>query len=50
MAIQAVPLEPGFFYHIYNRGINSTKLFNEQTNYEHFLKLYKKHIVPYAET
>jgi len=44
------PLEYGKFYHIYNRGINSTALFFEKGNYEYFLKLYEHHIDPIAET
>ncbi|MDP2335614.1 MAG: hypothetical protein Q8N05_04010 [Bacteroidota bacterium] len=44
------PLEPGNFYHIYNRGINSCDLFRETGNYEHFLGLYDKYISPVAET
>ncbi len=44
------PLEPGNYYHIYNRGINGCALFKEPTNYEYFLDLYEKHILPVAET
>lgn len=40
----------GKFYHIYNRGTNSCNLFNETTNYEHFLRLYDKYISPIADT
>jgi len=43
-------LEHGNYYHIYNRGINSTTLFSEKENYEHFLKLFEIHIDPIAET
>lgn len=43
-------LEHDNYYHIYNRGINSTVLFKENTNYEHFLKLYDLHIDSIAET
>ena len=43
-------LEYGNYYHIYNRGINSTTLFKEKDNYEHFLKLFETHIDPIAET
>lgn len=43
-------LEHGYYYHIYNRGINSTTLFNEKENYEHFLNLFETHIEPIAET
>ena len=45
-----IPLETGRFYHIYNRGTNSCELFQETTNYEHFLRLYDKHIESVAET
>ena len=44
------PLEFGKYYHIYNRGINSCNLFEESTNYEHFLRLYEKYILPIADT
>jgi putative transposase len=44
------PLEYGKYYHIYNRGINSDKLFKENSNYDYFLKLYDTHIEPIAET
>ena len=43
-------LTEGKFYHIYNRGINRTNLFNEPTEYEHFLWLYDKYVSPVAET
>ena len=43
-------IEPGRYYHIYNRGINSCNLFEENTNYEHFLRLYEKYIHPIADT
>ena len=33
------PLEPGRFYHIYNRGINGGQLFFNHQNYLYFLKL-----------
>ena len=44
------PPENGKYYHIYNRGINSDILFKENSNYEHFLKLYDLHIESMAET
>lgn len=40
-------LAEGMSYHVYNRGINSCDLFNSRSNYEHFIKLLKKHLVPY---
>lgn len=45
-----IPLIPGNYYHIYNRGINSCNLFIENDNYEHFLRLYEKYISPVANT
>ncbi|WP_026776256.1 hypothetical protein [Polaribacter sp. Hel_I_88] len=38
------------YYHIYNRGNNGEDLFYNDKNYFYFLKLYKKHIFPIAET
>ena len=45
-----VALQPGEYYHIYNRGNNGETLFREQRNYPYFLKLYTKYIEPVAET
>ncbi len=45
-----IPLQPGNYYHIYNRGINSCNIFRDNDNYEHFLRLYDKHISPIANT
>lgn len=50
MADPQITLEPGNFYHIYNRGINSCNLFRKPDNYEHFLELYDKYISPVADT
>lgn len=50
MSDPQIPLNPGKFYHIYNRGINSCNLFREPDDYEHFLELYDKYISPVAET
>jgi putative transposase len=44
------PLRYNTYYHIYNRGVNRWNIFIEERNYEYFLKLYKKHIVPVVET
>ena len=43
-------LEPGYYYHIYNKGNNSENLFIEEENYFYFLKLFAKHINPIATT
>ncbi len=44
------PLQPGCYYHVYNRGNNGEDLFREERNYEYFLRLYAHHIHPVAET
>ncbi len=43
-------LYPGRYYHIYNRGNNKEIIFKETENYLYFLRLWKKHIQPIAET
>ncbi|MDX9883753.1 MAG: transposase [Prolixibacteraceae bacterium] len=50
MPEQRIPLEPNYFYHIYNRGINGCPIFHEITNYAHFLSIYDKYISPVADT
>jgi hypothetical protein len=45
-----IPLEPGQFYHIYNRGNNGENIFIAERNYGYFLSLYFKHLAPVAET
>jgi len=47
--INALQLEHGCFYHIYNRGNNSEVIFKEEENFLYFLILLKKHISPIAE-
>jgi putative transposase len=44
------PLQPGKYYHIYNRGNNREDLFRVPDNYQHFLRLYEKYIHPIADT
>jgi REP element-mobilizing transposase RayT len=45
-----IPLEDGKVYHLYNRGNNREDIFRDEGNYEHFLKLYARHVWPVAET
>ena len=45
-----VKLEPGKFYHIYNRGNNKQNVFLEKRNYAYFMDLYTKHIFHTADT
>ncbi len=44
------PLLQGNYYHINNRGNNGSKLFSKPEEYEHFLQLYDKYILPIADT
>ena len=49
--MQAVsPLEPGQYYHIFNRGVNRTDIFIEDRNYVYFMQLFARYIEPVAET
>lgn len=43
-------LQPGIYYHIYNRGNNGETIFKETRNYQYFLKLYGKYIAPITDT
>jgi putative transposase len=43
-------LQPGLFYHIYNRGNNGENIFHEERNCRYFLELYAKHIHPVVDT
>jgi REP element-mobilizing transposase RayT len=39
-----IPLEPGKYYHVYNRGNNKEKLFFDSSDYIVFLKNYNKYL------
>ena len=43
-------LEPGKYYHVYNRAKNGDPLFGDEEACRFFLKLYQAHICPIAET
>lgn len=45
-----IPLLPGHYYHIFNRGNNRENIFIETRNYEYFFQQYIKYIEPVAET
>lgn len=45
-----IEVENGKYYHIYNRGINSCNLFNNDHDFRYFLKLYNKYLNGIAET
>lgn len=44
------PLEYGRYYHVYNRGVNGANLFYTASNYEHFLRLYERYLIPVVDT
>ena len=43
-------MEPGSYYHIYNRSINRELLFREDDNYRFFLRQYKHYLSDHVET
>jgi putative transposase len=43
-------IEPGFYYHIYNRGINREIIFPEYEYYNKFMMLYKKYMPQVTDT
>ena len=46
MDIRNEILEPEVFYHIYNRGINSEKIFDSKENYLFFLRKFTTYVNP----
>ena len=42
-------VEPGGYYHIYNRGNNGGHIFFEEDNYYYFLSLVKKYLLPISD-
>jgi putative transposase len=45
-----IPLEPEYYYHIYNHAVSKNNLFYNDENYCFFLKKYHLHISPVADT
>ena len=43
------PLEPDFFYHVYNRGINRQPIFTNEEHYYKFLDLTRKYLPKIAD-
>jgi hypothetical protein len=43
------PLLYNTYYHIYNRGVNGEDIFVEERNYDLFLKLFERHLIPVAD-
>lgn len=50
MSKPAIPLTPGKYFHIYNRGINSCPIFYDDYDHERFLHLYQKYVGQVADT
>jgi REP element-mobilizing transposase RayT len=44
------PLEYDRYYHIYNKGIDGTNLFKQESDYQFFLNKYAEYIEPIADT
>ncbi len=49
MDIRSDTLEPGFFYHIFNRGINEAEVFLNDDNRHFFLRKVSLYLLPVAE-
>src|SRR5690349_18757382 len=43
------PLLYDTYYHIYNRGVNREDIFMEERNYDLFLRLFRKHLIPVVD-
>src|SRR5919205_3816888 len=43
------PLLYNTYYHIYNRGVNRENIFVEERNYDLFLRLFEKHLLPVVD-
>jgi putative transposase len=43
------PLLYDTYYHLYNRGVNGEDIFIEERNYDLFLKLFEKHLIPVVD-
>lgn len=48
--MEKILLEPGNYYHIYNRGNNGQNIFFENENYIFFLNRYDRYISPFCDT
>ena len=49
MSTTATSLVPGYYYHIYNRGVNKNPVFWEPRNYTFFLRLINRFLLDYAD-
>ncbi|GEM56145.1 hypothetical protein B0A58_10970 [Flavobacterium branchiophilum NBRC 15030 = ATCC 35035] len=44
MNIREEIIEPDCFYHLYNRGINGNRIFDNEQNYDYFLRQFTKYV------
>jgi hypothetical protein len=42
-------IDPGFFYHVFNRGVNHEIIFPGEIYFQHFTELYEKYMPPVAD-
>lgn len=45
-----IHLEPGFYYHVFNRAVGNDKLFYSDENYRYFLKKYEEYLSQILDT
>jgi REP element-mobilizing transposase RayT len=45
-----VPLRYGETYQVYGRGNNRERIFVQERDYRHFLRLYAQYVLPIADT
>lgn len=50
MSPKAPPLDPGSYFHIYNRGNNRQCIFHTASDYDLFLRLWERFVHPVAQT
>ncbi|WP_234572988.1 hypothetical protein [Rhodohalobacter sp. 614A] len=50
MPQKRIPLQPGYFYHIWTHANGDDNLFRCEENYGYFLKRYLHHVHPVVET
>jgi putative transposase len=46
MAKRKIPLQAGYYYHLYNRGHNYQDIFFNRENYLYFLRQFRQYLIP----
>ena len=49
MSDTQIPLQPDYYYHIYNHAVGNTNLFENDKDYFYFLSSLKKYILPVTD-